>query len=152
MKLRFAIVVLAVLVPCWSYAQPGNIQANAPITNFKLPVFNDEGNRTSLLRGTEGRIIDEHHIDLYGMQYTLFEEDGSNRVNTTLVAPSASFFPNGKRYKVQGSEGVRIVRDDLDVAGTNWVYEQDEKKNRQMALEGNVRVVFRTLNLGNILK
>ena len=152
MNLRAAIVLSLALSPLLSIAQTSGVTANAPIVNFKLPVFNDAGIRTSLLRGNEARYINASQIDLVAMTYTLFKEDGSNQVETTLLAPSASVFLANKRYKVQGTEGVRIVRDDLDVSGALWSFETDERKNRHIVLEQNARVVFRTMNIGNILK
>jgi hypothetical protein len=145
-------VVLLALGPLLSLAQPAGVTANEPIINFKLPVLNEEGNRSSLLRGDEARYISASQIDLVAMQYTLFDETVANKVDTTLLAPSATVFFANKRYKVQGIEGVRIVRDDLDVGGTNWTFEIDEKKDRHIVIENKVRVVFRTLHLGNILK
>jgi len=152
MILRATTFFLLTLSPLLSFAQPAGVTANAPITNFKLPEYNDDGVRTSLLRGNEARYINSSQIDLVAMNYALFKEDGSNQTDTTLLAPSASVFHTGKRYKVQGKEGVRIVRDDLDLGGTQWTFDIDEKKNRHIILETNVRVIFRTLNLGNILK
>lgn len=152
MILRALTFLLLALSPLLSLAQPAGVTANEPVINFKLPGLNDDGIRTSLLRGNEARYINANQIDLVAMQYTLFVEDGSNKVDTTLLAPTASVFLGGKHYKVQGSEGVRIIRDELDLIGTRWTYETDQKKNRHIVLENNVRVVFRSLHLGNILK
>lgn len=152
MIFRAITLLLLALSPLLSFAQPSGVTANAPIINFKLPDYTDDGIRTSLLLGNEARRISDTQIDLVAMNYTLFKADGSNQADTTLLAPSASVFHTGKNYKVQGNEGVRIVRDDLDLTGTNWIFETDEKKTRHVTLEKNVHVVFRTLNLGNILK
>ncbi|MFT3869597.1 MAG: hypothetical protein QM715_14170 [Nibricoccus sp.] len=152
MTLRAFTLLLFALSPLLCEAQPTAVTANAPIINFKLPELNDDGNRISLLRGNEARRINDNQIDLVAMQYIIFKPDGSNQAETSLLAPTASVFFNQKRYKVQGAEGVRIVRDDLDVAGVQWTFETDEKKNRHVVIENNVKVVFRTLNIGNILK
>lgn len=153
MMSRTTLFLLFVLSPLACWAQKSGVTTNAPIINFKLPGYNDDGVRTSLLRGDEAHRISDTQIDLIAMQYTIFKEDGSNQAETTLLSPSASvFLNNNKRYKVQGSEGVRIVRDDLDLGGKNWTFEADEKKNRHVLLEANVRVVFRNFNMGNILK
>lgn len=153
MILRALTFLLLALSPLLSRAQSTAVTANEPIINFKLPELNDEGVRISLFRGNEARRINDNQIDLVAMQYTIFKPDGSNQAETTLLAPSASvFFTTQKKYNVRGNEGVRIVRDDLDVMGTVWSFEIDEKKNRHVRIENNVRVIFRTLNIGNILK
>lgn len=147
MPRAFTFLLLA-LSPLTGLAQSSAVTANAPITNFKLPVLNDEGIRSSLLRGTEARYINASQIDLVGMQYMTFIEDGSNKIDTTLMAPTASVFIVNNKVKVQGEEGVRLVRDDLDVSGTHWTYDHAQKK---ITLDENVRVVFRT-ELKGILK
>lgn len=145
--------LLLALVPLPGRAQSAGVTTTAPIVNFKLPIYNDAGLRKSLFRGNEARRIGTGQIDIVAMQYTLYKEDGSNEADTTLLAPSASvFLTANKPYKVQGAEGIRIVRDDLDLHGTRWTFETDEQQNRHVTLETNVRVVFRTLQLGNLLK
>lgn len=148
MSLRAFIVCSLCLMPLVGLAADPLITPNAPVTNFKLPVLNDQGLRTSLLRGTEARYVSLSQIELVEMQYSTFFEDGSNRVDTLLLAPTATVFIVDNKVRVHGEEGVRLVRDDLDVIGTRWTYDHAKKK---ITLEKDVRVVFRT-ELKDILK
>ena len=128
-------------------AQPG-VMANAPVKFFKLPIFNQAGLRTSLLRGDEARYISATQIDLIDMQYITCVEDGSNRVETTLLAPVASVLTQQNEVKVHGAETVRLIRDDVEVTGSKWTYERNQKK---ISIDQDVRVLFRA-ELTSLLK
>jgi hypothetical protein len=141
------IFLLLVLSSLLSLAQ-SSVTASAPVINFKLPVLNEQGMRTSMLRGSEAHYINDTQIDLVGMQYTTFVEDGTNAVDTTLLAPVASVFIVNNKVKVHGDEGVRLIRQDIDVTGEKWTYDHDQKK---ILIERNVRVIF-CIELKDILK
>jgi hypothetical protein len=150
---RIALLSLLVLSPALSLAD-SSVTPNAPVINFKLPVLNDQGIRTSLLRGSEARYVDSAHIALSGMQYTTFVEDGSNKVDSTLLAPTADVVIDNNTIKVHGEETVRLIRSDVDVTGEKWTYTHETKNEstpRKIVIERNVRVVFRT-ELKDILK
>jgi hypothetical protein len=151
---RVTLFLLLTLCPLLGLADSSKITANAPVTNFKLSILNDEGLRSSLLRGTEARYINDTQIDLVEMQYTIFSPANPTKVETTLLAPSASVFIVNKAVKVHGDEGVRFIRDDLDVSGENWTYEHPKKNDpapRKLSIEKNVRVTFRA-QMSDILK
>lgn len=154
MKLSAVIILLLAHIPLLSFAQSSSVKANAPVINFKLPVLNEEGIRTSLLRGTEARYINDSQIDLVEMQYTLFAEGSPTKVDTTLLAPTASVFIVNNKVKVHGEEGIRLIRDDLDVSGEKWTYEHAGKNDptqKKITIERNVRVVFHA-EMKDILK
>jgi hypothetical protein len=155
MTLRITVILLLALTPLVSLAQPSSVTANAPVINFKLPGLNDEGLRTSLLRGNEARYVNASQIDLVGMQYTIFAEGSPTKVDTTLLAPTASVFIINNKIKVHGEEGMRLINDDLDVSGEKWTYEHAGKNDpnpRKITIERNVRVVFRLAEMKDILK
>ena len=144
----FAIACLFSFLQLVLQAADSLVTPNAPVTNFRLPVLNEQGIRTSLLRGTEARYVSASQIELTEMQYSTFFEDGSNKVDTTLLAPTATVFIVDNKVRVHGEEGVRLIRSDLDVIGMRWTYDHAQKK---ITLEKDVRVVFRT-ELKDILK
>lgn len=122
---------------------------NAPVKKFRLPSFNDQGFRTSLLEGDEARIISSSQIDMREMHLTLFSGDETNAVDTTLLAATATVrILEKNQIAVEGRDSVRLVRSDLDVAGENWSYRHSDKR---LTIGKNVRVVIHA-ELGDILK
>ena len=127
-----------------AFAAP--VETNAPVKNFSLPTFTKEGYRSVLLRGNEALFVSLQQIDVSGMQLTLFAGDATNRVETVIVSPAARYFP--QRKVAEGEHGVRVLRDDVEMSGTKWTYDKDQKK---VVIDGNVRVIFHA-QLKDILK
>jgi len=142
------IFLLFALSPILSFGADSGVAAAAPVTNFKLSLLNDEGFRSSLLRGSEARYISDAQIDLTGMQYTTYNEGAASDIDSTLLAPSASVFLNKNKVKVHGDESVRLIRKNVDVTGERWTYDHTEKR---ILIEKNVRVLF-SIELKEILK
>ena len=147
MKRALSFLIFA-LSPLLALAADPGVTANAPVTNFKLPILNDAGYRSSLLRGSEARYISASQIDLIGMQYTTFIGDGTNELDSTLLAPTATVFFDHNKVKVHGEDSVRLIRKNVDVTGERWTYDHDQKR---ILIEQNVRVVFQ-IELHDILK
>src|SRR4051812_41479229 len=85
LALRTGFFLIALVITAMSFLQRAEAAPqtprDAPISLFKLPTFNTEGFRTSLLRGTEARYVNQHQIDLSEMNLTLFFGDGTDRVD-----------------------------------------------------------------------
>ena len=142
------IFLLFAFGPILASAADSGVAAAAPVTNFKLSLLNDEGFRSSLLRGSEARYISDSQIDLTGMQYTTYNEGTLSDIDSTLLAPTASVFLNKNKVKVHGDESVRLIRKNVDVTGERWTYDHTEKR---ILIEKNVRVLF-SIELKEILK
>ena len=117
-----------------------------PAKNWALPLFTPEGFRSMTLRGTEVFTVGPDRIDIVDMNIAVFSGDASARVDTVLLSPSASFFPRENR--AAGDDGVRLIRDDIDVTGERWSYDYNQKK---VSIQKNLRVAFRA-QLSGILK
>ena len=125
---------------------PAETAAN-PAKNWVLPLFTaKEGFRTMTLRGSEVRPVGTNRIDVTDLNITVFSGDAVSRVETMLLSPAASFFPKDKQ--ASGKKSVRLIRDDIEVTGEDWVYNHDAKT---VTLARHVRVVF-TAQLNDILK
>ena len=114
------------------------IEATAPLKHFALPTFTPEGYRSFLLHGDEVRIPDTQRIEVTQMQLTQFDGKADNRVDTVLISAFAIYFPS--RQFAQGDRGVRIIRDDMEMSGTRWTYDNLKKK---VVIDGTVHVIFR---------
>jgi hypothetical protein len=115
------------------------VQANAPILNFSLPSFNEQGFRTMLVRGREAIVASKTEARLRDMTLTVFSGDAEARVETVFVSPAATVRLDER--VVFGEESVRVVNDTFELIGTDWRYEHDAKR---ILIRAGARVVFQT--------
>jgi hypothetical protein len=114
---------------------------STPAKNWVLPRFTKEGFRWMTLRGTEVRQVHPGEIAVVGMNITVFSRDAAAQIESILLSPSARYFQRDNR--ASGEQSVRLIdyRDDLEVEGDQWTYDQDQKK---ISIARNVRVVIHT--------
>jgi hypothetical protein len=72
------------------------------------------------------------------LNVTVFSGDAAARVETIILSEDAVFQP--KANNVNGTKNVRVIRDELEVTGSDWSYEHAGKK---VSINKNVRVVYR---------
>jgi hypothetical protein len=117
-----------------------------PARNWFLPLFTKEGYHSMTLRGSEVKPRGVDRIDVTDLNITTFMGGAAAKVDAVLLSPSASFFL--KERMASGSGPVRLIRDDVDVTGIDWVYLHSDKK---VSIAKNARVVFKA-PLPDILK
>lgn len=123
---------------------------NQPVKKFRLPTFNDQGYRTSLLVGDQAKMISATQIELTEMHYSVFAGDENSTLETTLLASVATVrVLDQNKVTVEGSGAVRFIRNDIDASGEQWIYYHAEQKH--LVMKKNVHVVIRA-ELKNILK
>lgn len=120
--------------------------ATAPAVNWVLPIFTDkEGYRSMTLRGSEVRPSGST-IAVTDLSIWIYSGDATAKVDSILLSQKAQFFP--KQNRAAGEEGVRFIRDDIEVTGVGWSYDHTAKK---ISLQSEVRVTFKS-QLKDILK
>lgn len=130
--------LILLLFAALAAAMPGRpVATTTPVLNFKLPTFTPEGYRAMILRGSSAT-VSPGVINLTDMNLTLFAGDQSNAVETVILSPSATATPD--TGVVAGSDTVRMIRDDLEITGTGWSYDQRHKK---VSITRNARIVYR---------
>lgn len=126
-----------------------------PAVGWTFPVFSDqEGYRVLTLRGSEARLVSSNQIDVTGFSAVSFSGDATERVDSILLSPQATFFP--KENKAAGNSYVRLIlsgrpdtpNDDVEVTGRGWTYDRTAKK---VSITHDVRVTFQA-QLHDILK
>ncbi len=122
------------------------LASTAPVKNFRLPTFTDEGFRRTMLRAGEARLPDPTRIELVEMELTLFNGHADEAIDAMLAAPSASFLP--EKLFASGSETVRLERLDLTVTGAGWSYDHPA---RRIIINHDAHVILRA-PIGDILK
>jgi hypothetical protein len=144
--LKSPLPLLALLAASAASAQPaepapaaaGDQVVGPPAKNWVLPLFTDkEGFRAMTLRGSEAHAVGAGRIDITDLNITAFSGDAAARVDTVLLSPAAHFFPDAKR--ATGEKSVRFIRDEMEVTGERWSFDQGEKR---VLIDQNVRVVL----------
>ncbi|MCX6943385.1 MAG: hypothetical protein WCL24_05340 [Verrucomicrobiota bacterium] len=130
-------LLLPCLLACCGLPAAAEPAALAPAVNWILPTFTRENFHALTLRGSRATFPSRHEVQVVDLHLTVFSGDASNRVETILLSPAATFLPQASR--AQGDRGVRLLRDDLEATGRQWTYDHAEKK---VSLQGQVRVVF----------
>ncbi len=133
---RAGLLLLPVLGPLL-FAGDADPTTN-PAVNWVLPIFTDaDGFRSLTLRGSTVKPGEGGGIAVTDLNITVFSGDASARVETVLLSHAATFFP--KESRATGTDGVRAIRDELEVTGQDWTYEHAGKK---VSIRKNVRVVY----------
>lgn len=120
-----------------------------PALGWVLPIFTDrEGYHLYTLRGSSARPIGSDRIEVADFNAIVFSGDATQRVDTVLLSPKATFFPQENR--AEGDGPVRLIHDgdNIEVTAVGWSYDQAARK---VSLGRHVRVRFRA-QLNDILK
>ncbi len=141
MKTLLLTCLLALAAPVAAQVVP-----NAPIVNFRLPMFNELGYKTWEVNGREGRYINENRVEITSLELKVFTGDASGAIETEITSPLAIVQP-GDRV-VSGPGQLRVVGRGFEIFGDDWTYEDAGKK---LTLRRSVVVTLRS-GVGSILK
>lgn len=116
----------------------GTISSEAPILNFRLPIYTiPQGYREWLVRGSEARVVGKNEIDIRELMMTVFSGDAQERIETMILSPSARVAPQDQ--VATGDSSIRVINDSFEATGIGWRYDHREKK---VSITRNVRVVL----------
>ncbi len=144
--MKLPLLILGALATATLASAAPKVAASAPIKNFRLPTFNEEGFRHLMLRAAEASLPSPERIDVVEMELTLFTGLADEQIESMLAAPAAAFFP--AKLFVSGDQSVRLERSDLTVTGSDWSYDHNDKK---VIINRDAHVIFRSA-IGDILK
>jgi hypothetical protein len=114
------------------------ISADAPIKNFKLPMYTvPDGYRAWLIRGTEAHIRGANDIDVSELTLTVFTGDAREKIETMILSPSAHVAPEDQT--ATGTTGIRVINDAYEASGDGWHF--DHKANK-VSIDRHVKVVL----------
>lgn len=139
--LRASFLVAALAMTAHAQMTP-----DAPIKNFKLPMFDNAGVKTWDLRGEEAKYVSQDRVDLFTMTLKVFKDDGSGEVRLEIQSPQATVFAN--EHVVTGSNNIRMFNQDFEISGHNYTWRGRELS---VTIREDVRVVFKA-PLQDILK
>ncbi len=122
---------------------------NAPITNFKLPLFNDEGYRTGYLRGEQGIYVSDTEIRILGMELNQYSGDERDAVIGTMESPEALFrLDQNKKRSAAGPGSIKLENDSFVLTGEDWIWQEN---GNQLVINKKVKIVIFDA-IGNVIK
>lgn len=110
---------------------------DAPVRNFRLPMFGPEGYRIWELRGLEGRYVDENRVDVTDMTLRIFSSLDPAKVETEILSPQATM--RIQQNKAEGNESITVTGDHYVIQGRKWQW--DGNKHR-VIIDEDVKVIF----------
>ena len=134
---KFLLTVVPVTLALAANTQ---ISTEKPVINFRLPLFNAEGFRVWMIRGSEGRYESADRIAVKELTLSVFSGKADEKVDTLILSPNA--LVNRPDSVVTGTSTIRVINDQLEASGIDWKYTQLGKKNFKVSIAKNVRVVF----------
>lgn len=105
--------------------------------NFTLPIFTKQGYHNVWVRGSRAEPVGTSRLDVTDMRLVLYAGDAKDTIETIILSAKASFFTSDNT--ANGTEGVRLIRDDLEVSGGRWSYDHEHKT---LLVENNVEVTI----------
>lgn len=112
----------------------GQLEPNAPITNFKLPLFNESGYRSWYLKGNEGLYVaGGKEVQIKDMVLQEYSGDARDEVIGQITSPSARF--QIKPRIASGPGSIHVDNNLFSLDGEDWIWQ-----GQQNALTINRRV------------
>ena len=132
----FAILTLGFPLICLS-VQANNFIPDAPVINFKLPMFNDEGFRAWEMQGDKGTYLSDEEVEVSGMVLRWYSGDEQNILDSTVESPQATLLI--KENRAYGDDKIKVEGRQYVLVGESWSWDGKLKK---MAINKNVKILF----------
>lgn len=142
-KIKGFFLLLTTVMILGLFAQ---IIPDAPVIDFKLPMFGESGYKIWDLQGDEGRYINAGRIDVINLKLRVYSGDESLALDTTIESPKAIMLV--RRNRALSNASIRMFGSDYKIMGSDWIW---EGSNRTLKVKKNVRVNFQD-RLTDILK
>jgi len=121
---------------------------DAPVENFKLPVFGQDGFKEWDLQGAEGRYISEEQLDVIKMVLRIYATGDPIEPQTVIESPTATLFP--QLEEARGKEAIFITERGgaYAIFGRDWTW---NGKTDTITINRDARVTFRE-SLGSVIE
>ncbi len=117
---------------------PGQMIPDAPIENFRLPMFGDDGYRAWDLRGDQAIYVNADQIDVLGMLLRVYTGGAQERVRILIESTEAHVYIT--KNEAHGDKNITVSGDNYTATGEEWSWLPDEDR---IVIRQNVQVVFR---------
>ena len=113
------------------------ISLDAPLQDFTIPGFGEDGFPAWVLKGKELQYLNEKSAVVKNMNLQLLAGNGNRQVETDFFSPAAMFYMKESRAK--GKEVLKIHGKHFQITGREW---QWDGKTRTIRIHKKVKVTF----------
>jgi hypothetical protein len=131
---RKLLPVLVACLPLWAW---GQLTPEAPVANFRLPMFGDDGYRTWELFGSQGKYLSADKIEVTDMRLKVYAGDAGGNMEHLLESPKATLLLN-KNIAI-GEGPIKISSSTYRVDGQRWYW---DGRNHSIVVSQNAKVTF----------
>jgi hypothetical protein len=137
-RLLHQLPILWVLVLFGSpYGVMGEIKLGAPLKDFTIPGFGEDGFPSWVLKGKQLQHVDDTNALVQKMQLQILGGKGDRNVETDLFSPVAKVHLRDNR--AEGDQSLRIVGGHFRITGQNWNW---DGTSRTVEIQQRVKVTF----------
>lgn len=113
------------------------MRPDAPIRNFRFPVFGENGYKVWELRGAEGLYLSDDEGKIIGLDLKTYSGDASMRLENRIRSPEALIhFPTAT---AEGDSTIFATGENYEIQGAQWRW---EGKKKHLFVSGGARVVI----------
>jgi len=113
------------------------MRPDAPLEDFRLPRFGEEGYKVWELRGAAGHYLSEERSAIDGLDLLIFAGDAALTLETRIKSPRAEIdMDAGSAW---GESSLFVTGPAFEITGRNWVW---DNPTRTLEVKDRARVVF----------
>ncbi|WP_308948529.1 LptA/OstA family protein [Thalassobacterium maritimum] len=124
--MRFSRFLSFTLLVCLSAPAWGQMTPNAPIQNFRLPRFADNGYTQWVLQGAQGIYDSEEQVRVEGMAMRVYTGDERMAVELSLDSPQATL--RLQENRAYSEAAIEIAGANFKISGIGWEWSGDSKE------------------------
>ncbi len=122
---------------CLPFGAGAQMTPDAPLKNFRLPMFGENGFKEWELRGVEGNYISPEQSEIIGLDLIVFSGDERSLEETRIRSPRARVFMKASR--AEGDTSLFVSGLNFSLAGEDWTWDGNA---HLITVRQNARVTF----------
>ena len=126
MHMRFSQFLLVFLLSCVTTALNSQIVPNAPVKNFRLPRFGDNGYTQWMLQGDQGIYYRDEQVSVKQMAMRIYSGDERMALELSMDSPQGTLRLQENRGYSESP--ITIVGANFKISGIGWKWLGDNKE------------------------
>jgi len=124
--MRFSRTLILIVLSCLSASLFGQMTPNAPIKDFRLPRFAENGFTQWVLQGASGIYDNDEQVRVEGMAMRVYSGDERMALELSMDSPEATLRLHENRGYSEAP--IKIVGANFTISGIGWEWSGDTKE------------------------